>query len=130
MRLFEAPSLPWFSGLAGICVGSLFELSIYRVSNTELQGFFASRRNWDSPNPQANVPPPPLPGFWGEGHTRWRERGWKSPNSNEGMDTMALKVRYIYVLFGKCLSRLPHLFHYVTWYRLYVKCSSSQKILL
>jgi hypothetical protein len=28
------------------------------------------------------VPPPPC--FWGEGHTRWRERGWESPNSDEG----------------------------------------------
>jgi hypothetical protein len=35
-----------------------------------------------TPNPQASVPPPPC--FWGEGNTRWRERGWESPNSNEG----------------------------------------------
>jgi hypothetical protein len=46
---------------------------------------YASRRNWDSPHPphpQASVPPPPC--FWGEGYTRWRERGWESPNSDEG----------------------------------------------
>jgi hypothetical protein len=43
------------------------------------------RRNWDfppTPHPQASVPPPPC--FWGEGNTRWRERGWESPNSDEG----------------------------------------------
>ncbi len=28
-------------------------------------------------------PPPPL-GFRGEGHTRWQEMGWESPNSDEG----------------------------------------------
>ncbi len=35
-----------------------------------------------TPHPQASVPPPPC--FWGEGNTRWRERGWESPNSDEG----------------------------------------------
>jgi hypothetical protein len=31
------------------------------------------------------VCPPPHHPLWfrGEGHTRWRERGWESPNSNE-----------------------------------------------
>jgi hypothetical protein len=46
---------------------------------------YALRRNWDSPttpHPQASAPPPPC--FWGEGNTRWRERGWESPNSDEG----------------------------------------------
>ncbi len=46
---------------------------------------YAPRRNWDSPptpHPQASVPPTPC--FWGEGNTRWRERGWESPNSDEG----------------------------------------------
>ncbi len=33
------------------------------------------------PHPQASVPPPPC--FWGEGNTRWRERDWESPNSDE-----------------------------------------------
>ncbi len=31
-----------------------------------------------TPHPQANVPPSV---FWEEGLTRWRERGWESPNS-------------------------------------------------
>ncbi len=35
-----------------------------------------------TPHPQASVPPPPC--FWGEGNNRWRERGWESPNSDEG----------------------------------------------
>jgi hypothetical protein len=35
-----------------------------------------------TPHPQASVPPPPC--FWGEGNTRWRERGCESPNSDEG----------------------------------------------
>jgi hypothetical protein len=35
-----------------------------------------------TPHPQASVPPPPC--FWGEGNTRWRERVWESPNSDEG----------------------------------------------
>jgi hypothetical protein len=37
------------------------------------------------------VPHPVL----GEGHTRWRERGWESPNSDEGTYTVVL---FIYVL--------------------------------
>jgi hypothetical protein len=46
---------------------------------------YAPRRNWDfppTPHPQASVPPPPC--FWREGNTLWRERGWESPNSDEG----------------------------------------------
>jgi hypothetical protein len=35
-----------------------------------------------TPHPQASLPPPPC--FWGEGNTRWRERGWESSNSDEG----------------------------------------------
>jgi hypothetical protein len=35
-----------------------------------------------TPHLQASVPPPPC--FWGEGNTRRRERGWESPNSDEG----------------------------------------------
>ncbi len=68
--------------------------------------FFSSRRNWDFPNPSTAgecAPPPPVLGggayslAWegvgrvpiptrghpGRGHTRWRERGWESPNSDE-----------------------------------------------
>jgi hypothetical protein len=34
--------------------------------------------------------------FWGEGHTRWRERGWESPNSDEGAYTVII---FIYTHF-------------------------------
>jgi hypothetical protein len=43
------------------------------------------------------VPPPPR--FWGEGHTRWRERGWGSPNSDEGTYTVVLFIQYIRTLW-------------------------------
>jgi hypothetical protein len=46
--------------------------------------FFSSRQNWDSPNPSPAGKCAPTPRFWGERHTRWRERGWDSPNSDEG----------------------------------------------
>ncbi len=41
----------------------------------------------------------PSPRFWGEGHTRWRERGWESLNSDEGTQTVVL---FIYTYFGLC----------------------------
>jgi hypothetical protein len=34
----------------------------------------------------------PPPRFWGEGHTRWRERGWEIPNSDEGTYTVGYFV--------------------------------------
>jgi hypothetical protein len=34
------------------------------------------------PHTRRRVCPPPL-WYRGEGHTRWRERGWESPNSDE-----------------------------------------------
>jgi hypothetical protein len=39
----------------------------------------------------------PPPRFWGEGHTRWRERGWESPISDEGTYTVVLFI-YRYFL--------------------------------
>jgi hypothetical protein len=42
------------------------------------------------PSSELGLPPtrrlvcPPPPCFWGERNTRWRERGWESPNSDEG----------------------------------------------
>jgi hypothetical protein len=36
--------------------------------------------------------------FWGEGHTRRRERGWKSPNSDEGTYTVVLFI-HVYTYF-------------------------------
>ncbi len=56
--------------------------------------FFSSRRNWDSSSP---------PPFWGEGHTRWRERGWESPMFQRGY--IHCGTLYIYVLCAlPCLS--------------------------
>jgi hypothetical protein len=39
-------------------------------------------------------PPPPL-WFRGKGHTSWRERGWESPNSDEGTFSVVL-CKYTY----------------------------------
>ena len=46
--------------------------------------FFSCRRNWDSPNPSPEGECAPSLWIRGKGHTRWRERGWESPNSYEG----------------------------------------------
>ncbi len=57
---------------------------------------FSSRQNWDSPtpHPQARMPPP----VQGEGHSRWRERVWKSPISDEGTYTVVLFI-HVYTYF-------------------------------
>jgi hypothetical protein len=52
------------------------------------------------------VPPPPPPWFRGEGHTRWRERGWESPNSNGGTYTVVLFI-YMY-FFILSIQYIPH----------------------
>ncbi len=52
------------------------------------------------PLTRRRVCPPPPPRFRGEGHNRWRDRGWKSPNSDERTYTVVL---YIY----KCTLCLP-----------------------
>ncbi len=59
--------------------------------------FFSSRPNWDSPNPSPAFECAPHLWFWGEGHTGWRERGWESPNSDEGTYTVVL-FKYICTL--------------------------------
>jgi hypothetical protein len=60
--------------------------------------FLSSRRNLDSPNPSptGECAPPLAPG---EGHTRWRERGWESPSSNAETYTV-VGTLYIYILCG------------------------------
>jgi hypothetical protein len=57
--------------------------------------FFSSRRNWDSPKPS---PAGECARSGGEGHTRWRERGWESPNSDEGTYTAVLFIYTYFVL--------------------------------
>ncbi len=57
-------------------------------------------RNWDTPHPKTAgecVPPPPQ--FWGEGLTRWRERSWESPNSDEGTYIVVLFIHASFVAF-------------------------------
>jgi hypothetical protein len=66
--------------------------------------FLSSRRNLDPPGPQPLIRRRVCPftlWFRGEGHTRWRERGRESFNSNKGTYTVVL---YIYVLCGA----IPH----------------------
>ncbi len=46
---------------------------------------------------------PPTLWFWGEGHTRRRERGWESPNSNE-RHTLWYSL-YLCTLWLRCFSR-------------------------
>jgi hypothetical protein len=48
----------------------------------------------------------PPPQFWGEGHTRWRERSWESLNSDEETYTVVLCI-YIYVLCDKISGLSP-----------------------
>jgi hypothetical protein len=42
----------------------------------------------------------PFPRFWGEGRTRWQERGWdwESPNSDEGTHSVVLFISTYFVL--------------------------------
>jgi hypothetical protein len=49
--------------------------------------------------------PPPL-WFRGEGHTRWRERGWESPNSDEGTYTVVL-CKYSYLVLVSIVRNSP-----------------------
>jgi len=60
--------------------------------------FSSSRRNWDFPNPPPAGECAPRPWFRGEGHTRWRERGWESANSNEGTYSTLWYSAYICTL--------------------------------
>jgi hypothetical protein len=48
------------------------------------------------PQPFTRMRVCPPPRFWGEGHTRWRERGWESPGTYTHYGTL-----YIYVLCGR-----------------------------
>jgi hypothetical protein len=55
---------------------------------------FLQSSDWDSPNPSpADEFAPPR--FWGEGHTRWRERG-----SDERTYTVALFIYTYFVLYS------------------------------
>ncbi len=63
-----------------------------------VRSFFSGRRNWDyPPHPQASLPPPLPPFGSGGGHTRLRERGWGSSNSDEGTCTVVLCINKYFV---------------------------------
>ncbi len=70
--------------------------SWYRHRVDRVLCFFSSRRNWDDPT-RRRVCPTPL-WFRGEGHTHLLERGWGSPNSDEGTYTVVLYI-YVYRYF-------------------------------
>jgi hypothetical protein len=61
------------------------------LSFSQVVGF----RTPPTPHPQASV-------ALGEGHTRWRERGWESPNSDEGTYTVVLFINtyFVYTSIG------------------------------
>jgi hypothetical protein len=63
--------------------------------------YFFSRRNWDSPPPQPQASVPLSLWFRGEGHTRWRERGWESLNSDEGTYTVVLDMCVLCVILNR-----------------------------
>jgi hypothetical protein len=63
--------------------------------------FFSSRRNWNSPTPLAAGECAPQPLVRGGGHTRLRERGWGSHNSDEGTYTVVLYNIYISTLWAR-----------------------------
>jgi len=56
-----------------------------------------------TPHPQRSISPRPQ--VLGEGHTRWRERGWESPNSDEGTYTVVLFIYAYFVMYRILLLR-------------------------
>ncbi len=63
-----------------------------QVTPPEVLSFFSSRWNGAPPttHPHASV-------LRGEGHTRWRERGWESSNSDEATYTVVLYICMYFV---------------------------------
>ncbi len=66
------------------------------------------------PLTRRRVCPPPA-WFRGEGYTRWRERGWESPNSNEGTYTVVLFIYVPCVQVGLAFCTLYSLTYHTTW---------------
>ncbi len=82
-------------GTAGVYTNVGYYRYEHRVGR--VLSFSSSRWNWESPNPspaREYAPPPVVPG---EGHTRWQERGWESPNSDEGTYTVVLFICMFFV---------------------------------
>jgi hypothetical protein len=99
------PSLCTYQPHTLLCNDQLFmPQSIDRVLS-----FFSGRRNWDSHNPslKGQCAPAPPPRFWGEGHTRWRERGLGESQFRRG-DIHCAVVLFIYSYFVvHAISRGP-----------------------
>jgi hypothetical protein len=96
-RIFLKTSAPMtIYRMSLISTGSIsLDSTFYRVGR--VLSFFSSRRNSDSPNPSpAGECAPPVLGGGG-----WRERGWESPNFDEGTYTVVL---FIYTYFAVPLN--------------------------
>ncbi len=97
---------PFKSEISELKPGGVGDLVFY-FKSCKTTKLFSSRRNWDSPNPSPAgeyARPPLVPG--GGAHSLWLERGWESPNSDEGTYTEVLCI-YVYVLYVKdllCIS--------------------------
>jgi hypothetical protein len=75
----------------------------------------------------SSMPPNPL--VQGEGHTRWRERGWESPNSDEGTYSVVLFICMYFV--SKTIGRKAcesTLFVQDTFAKMFVNSSSRIKV--
>ncbi len=72
-----------------------FNCFFHRVGR--VLSFFSCRRNWDSPNPSPAGEYFPLLWYREEARTRWGERGWESPNSDEETYTVVPCI-YIYTV--------------------------------
>ncbi len=106
----------------------------------------ADRRSWPQSRQSAKLflqsselglPQPlnPPPRFWGEGHTRWRERGWECSNSDEGTYTVVLFICTYFVQWAKGKSSEAGLtffkafgIHVLLKPRLEAKCSGAGQI--
>jgi hypothetical protein len=66
------------------------------ATSLEPQSRQSSELGFPQPLTRRRVCPPSPALVPREGHTRWRERGWESPNSDEGTYTVVL---FIYMNF-------------------------------
>ncbi len=96
MQQREAPRPPNNHDLA-VCGVYISLWKLKSTEKTECKAFspIVGIGTAPTPHPQASVPPPP--GSGGEGHSRWRERGWESPDSDER--TCTVVVLFIYTYF-------------------------------
>ncbi len=105
-RLEKEPSNLSICGVQMPCsfIGWLYFCSCFITKYVHIKSttVYAPRRNWDSPQPPTRRLVCPLPLFLGEGNTRWRGRGWESPNSDEGRTlwySLYVRGAYTVVLF-------------------------------